>query len=152
VARANKQVTHYGYDSAERLIDSTTSVSDTVVGRFEYAYNHLGLRTTVTETLGLTPTLSSTWMETGSFEAASLTDPVSGVDQVVGTVQVETAAPIKGAFSARVPNTGNSYVREDFSGLNELFVSFYLKINALPSAQIQLAQISNGASVVGNSG
>jgi RHS repeat-associated protein len=143
VTRANKQVTHYGYDSAERLIDSTTSVSDTVVGRFEYAYNHLGLRTTVTETLGLTPTLSSTWMETGSFEAASLTDPVSGVDQVVGTVEVETAAPIKGAFSARVPNTNTSYLREDIADTDSLFISFYLRVTTAPGSNTRILQVSN---------
>lgn len=42
-----------------------------------------------------------------------------------------TSTPLKGSYSARVPNTANSYLREDFSSASDLYVAFYLRVDAL---------------------
>jgi hypothetical protein len=89
-----------------------------------------------------------TRLKDSTFEDGSLTG-ATGVDSTSGAVALETSAPLKGAYSARV-NGASSYLREDFSGANELFVSFYLKLNALPSGNVRIADISNGGTVVGN--
>jgi RHS repeat-associated protein len=149
VARANGAVTHYGYDRSNRLLHSTTMVSGTLIGHFQYDVDRQGLRTVVAETLPMSPTISTTRFETNSFETANLLDPVSGVDQVAGTVEIETAAPIKGAYSARVPNTSDSYLREDIANTDDLFVSFYLRVTALPSSNTRVLQIRNGSTTVG---
>src|SRR5258706_5113811 len=122
----------------------------TVAG-FQYQTNRLGQRTVVTDTLPLAPAISATRIKTISFEGANLIDPTTGADALsTAKPTLESSAPLKSAYSARIPNTGSTYLQENFSGVNELYVSFYLKLTALPAATTQIALISNGATPVGN--
>jgi hypothetical protein len=87
-------------------------------------------------------------IKTITFEGGSLTDPATGVDTVVNSVTLETSAPLKGSYAARV-NSTNGYLREDFSGVDELFASFYITLSAKPGSTARLALISNGGTSVG---
>ena len=73
----------------------------------------------------------------------------SGADSVVGTVSLESVSPLKGIYSARFPNVASSYLREDFTGVDEVFVSFYIKVNQAPSATSSILAVYNGSTRVG---
>jgi hypothetical protein len=111
---------------------------------------------TSTPTQGTTPTAtpsSGTRIKDITFEGSSLTDPISGADSVVGTVAPEMSKPLKGTTSAWVKNAGSSYVEERFSAVDDLFVSFYVRVNAIPTSstgEVRIALISNAGSSVGN--
>jgi hypothetical protein len=75
---------------------------------------------------------------------------VTGVDSTSGTVTRETSAPLRGSVSARIANAGSSYLQEGFTAADDLYVSFYLRVNALPSADTRIALISNGGTTLGN--
>jgi hypothetical protein len=84
-----------------------------------------------------------------TFEGG-LTGP-SGADSLSGSgVTLDTATPLKGAASARFANTASGYLTEDFVGVDELFVSFYLRLNARPASDARIAFISNAGTTVGN--
>lgn len=121
---------------------------------------------TPTATAGATPTRTPTATATSpaqpsptpspggaikdmTFESGSLTG-ADGGDRTSGTVVIESASPLKGAYSARVPNAGSSYVQEDFTGVDDLYVSFYVRLNAAPSSNLRIALISNSGTNVGN--
>jgi hypothetical protein len=44
---------------------------------------------------------------------------------------------------------GSSYGQENYSATDEIFISFYLKIAALPSGQVRLARIADQGTTVG---
>jgi len=109
----------------------------------------------VTTPLGGTGTSSTSFTVTGStrikditFENGSITDPTTGFDSKTGTVALETASPIKGADSMTVM-AASSYGQENYSATDEIFVSFYLRIAALPSGQVRLARIADQGTTVG---
>ncbi len=83
-----------------------------------------------------------------TFENGSLTDATTGADSIVGTVALETATPLKGAASVTV-NTTSGYLREDFTAVDELYASFYIRVNTL-GASARLALITNGTASVGS--
>ena len=85
-----------------------------------------------------------------TFEAGSLTDPVSGTDRSTGTVSLETTAPLKGGFSARFPNVASSYLEEAFTATDDVFVSFYVRLTALPTATPRIVLLSNAGVSVAN--
>jgi hypothetical protein len=77
-----------------------------------------------------------------TFENGSLLGP-SGADSKAGTVEVETAAPLKGAYSVTIPGTGTSYLEHKFPDADDVYVSFYVRLNALPASDVRLPLISN---------
>jgi hypothetical protein len=82
-----------------------------------------------------------------SFEAGSLTGS-SGATKVAtaATVGLETGAPLKGAWSARIPmGTAAAYLEETFSPTSELFASFYLRRGAPGTADVRIAQVVHGS-------
>jgi hypothetical protein len=97
-----------------------------------------------------TPAGASQRIKDITFEGGSLTDATSGADRVIGTVLLETVAPLKGAYSARIPNAAASYLEENFAGTDDLYVSLYVRLNAWPSASVRIVQISNAGATVGN--
>jgi hypothetical protein len=113
-------------------------------------------RVSVTTPLGGTGTSSTSFSVTGSstrikditFENGSITDPTTGFDSETGAVALETASPIEGADSMTV-TAGSSYGQENYSATDEIFISFYLKIAALPSGQVRLARIADQGTTVG---
>jgi RHS repeat-associated protein len=61
VARANGATTTSSYDDADRLTDLRTTVSSADVSRFQYTVDRLGQRTSATELLSTTRTISYTY-------------------------------------------------------------------------------------------
>ncbi len=84
-----------------------------------------------------------------TFEDGSLTHPTSGADTVTGGVTLNSTTPLKGAYSASLPNVSSAYLTENFTGVDEVYVSFYLKVNALPSSDARIAFFSNQGTTVG---
>ncbi|HSK11139.1 MAG TPA: hypothetical protein VK911_16270, partial [Vicinamibacterales bacterium] len=82
-------------------------------------------------------------------EGGTLTG-AAGADKAVGTVMLETAAPLKDAYSARVPNVASSYLQKLMTPTSDLYVSLYVRLHALPAAAARVVQISNAGTTVGN--
>jgi hypothetical protein len=89
-------------------------------------------------------------IKTMTFEAGTLNDPATGADTVRGTMTVETVTPLKGAHSARVAGVVDSYLEEDFTAAGDLYVSFYLRLVALPASDVRVVLLSSGGTTVGN--
>ena len=96
------------------------------------------------------PTSGGGVIKTMTFESGSLLDPATGADSANGTVVLDTTAPLKGTVSARVPGTSGSYLTEHFTPAGDLYVSFYLRLAAIPGSDTRIALISNGGESVGN--
>jgi hypothetical protein len=47
-------------------------------------------------------------------------------------------------------NSSTGYLTENFPPVDELYISFYIKINALPASSVRIAEIHNGSPMVGN--
>ncbi len=84
-----------------------------------------------------------------TFEAGALTG-TDGVERIVGTVLLETASPLKGRYSARIPNVGSSNLDTRFTATDDLYVSLYIRLNALPASDVRLVVLSNAGTSVGN--
>src|SRR6266545_4774477 len=153
-AALNSQlITNYRYDGADRLRALRSSEAGTTVSGFQYDTDRLGLRTTITETLPLSPTLSTTRIKTMTFNGGSLTDAATGADSTLPnptTLTLTTTGALKGGYSMVVPKIANSYLREDFTAANEVYVTLYLRVDALPSANTRLLQINNGTTGLGD--
>lgn len=85
-----------------------------------------------------------------TFEGASLTDPVTGADSVSGALVRETASPILGGGSVRVPNLSAGYLQEGFTAVPDLFVAFDLRLAARPATASRFLLISNQGTTLGN--
>lgn len=67
-----------------------------------------------------------TRLKDSTFEGGSLTG-TDGATTTVGTVNLETTAPIKGTYSANV-SLVSSYARYDFTAIDTVFISAYVKV------------------------
>ncbi|MEQ1757337.1 MAG: hypothetical protein ABL986_03390 [Vicinamibacterales bacterium] len=83
-----------------------------------------------------------------TFEGGTVEDLATGVDDVSGTVTIESSTPLKGSFAAKVA-VKSSYLIEEFPATPDLYMSFYLRLNTVPSSDVQLLRIMNGSSQVG---
>ncbi len=104
---------------------------------------------------GESGTSSNAFTVTGSsrikditLESGNVTDPTTGFDNKTGSVALETASPIKASGSVTA-TAGLSYGQENYPATDEIFISFYLRIAALPSGQIRVVRISDQANTVG---
>jgi len=88
-------------------------------------------------------------IKTITFESGSLLDASTGVDSTSGTVNLETTAPPKGSFAATIANNATGFLTENFSGVDDFYVSFYLKPASFP-AGARIALIQNSGTTVGN--
>ena len=89
-------------------------------------------------------------IKTMTFEGTSLTDPVTGADSVTGALVRETASPILGSGSVRIPNLSAGYVQEGFTAAPDLFVAFDLRLTARPLSSSRMLLISDQGTTVGN--
>ncbi|MEQ1758195.1 MAG: Ig-like domain-containing protein [Vicinamibacterales bacterium] len=112
------------------------------------AADGLTVSSPATVTFTITPPAGSGNVRAITFEGGALIHATSGADATSGTVSLETAAPLKGSYAARVA-TKSSYLEENFTAASDLYVSFYLRLSALPSSDVQLLRIMNGSSQVG---
>src|SRR6266545_564393 len=105
-AALNSQlITNYRYDGADRLRALRSSEAGTTVSGFQYDTDRLGLRTTITETLPLSPTLSSTRIKTMTFDGGSLTDAATGADSTLPnptTLTLTTTGALKGSSALTI--------------------------------------------------
>ncbi len=155
--------------STKQNLDSTTGLvvlaSDKTSKYYLHNYLDLGGVTpnptpSPTSTSIAPPTPTNTPTPTGpitsvpikdiTFEDGSLTHPTSGADSVTGNVALNNASLVKGVYSAVVANTGSSYLQESFTAVDDVYVSWYLKVNALPTSSTRIALISNSGTTVGN--
>ena len=72
------------------------------------------------------------------------------MDKAIGNVLLDNASVMKGIFSAHIPNYGATYLEQNFTGVNDLYLSFYLKLNGLPTSSTRMFLISNAGTTVGN--
>ena len=66
------------------------------------------------------------------------------------TLSLEHTSPLKERVSTRMSGTATSYVWEDFTAANSVYVAALLRVDALPSATAEIVTIRNGATTVGN--
>ena len=98
-----------------------------------------------------TPPPSPTRIKNITFEDGSLVHAASGADQVVGGVVLETISALKGNMSASFPNVSNAYLDQNFTDVDEIYISFYLLLNAVPASDTRILSIRlSGSSQIGN--
>jgi hypothetical protein len=100
-------------------------------------------------TAATSPPPGGTRIKTITFEDGSLTHPTSGVDSINGTVKLLSIDALKGIYSAQIANT-SAYLQETFADVDDISVSFYLRLDALPSADTRIVLLSNDGTTVGN--
>lgn len=93
---------------------------------------------------------SGTRIKDITFDQGSLTGP-GGADSVSGPVTLATgSATARGGSAAQVNGQGNAYLQEDFASADDLYLSFALRVDALPSSNVRLAMLANAGTTVGN--
>ena len=137
-----------GESTSSFTVDSSTQITATV------PVSATSGRIVVT-TAGGTGTSSTNFTVTEStriknitFENGSITGLTDGFDSKTGAVNLETASPIKGVDSMTI-TAGSSYGQENYTATDEIFISLYLKIAALPAGQVRLVRITDQGSSVG---
>ncbi len=148
-----------GATSASFNVTTTTAItvkSDTQITVNVPAGATTGL-VSVTTPLGGTGTSATTFTVTGSsstrikditFENGSIIDPTTGFDTKTGTVNVTKTSPLKGADSMAI-TVDTSYGQENFTATDELFISLYIKIGAVPAGQVRLVRVTDQGTSVG---
>jgi uncharacterized protein (DUF1778 family)/predicted RNA-binding protein with TRAM domain len=112
----------------------------------------------VTETPTSTPTATATSqvsirLKEITFENGALSHSTSGVDSVVvgtGSLAITTTGALRGDYAAQLVGGASTYLREDISASDELYVSFLIRLDETPSAGASLLRIYNGSTQVGN--
>ena len=82
-----------------------------------------------------------------TFESGSLTGS-SGFGSITGTPSLETASPLKGADSMTI-SAGTSYGTQTYTSTDEIFLSLYIRLAAIPSAQVRVVRITDAGTSVG---
>src|SRR5207247_1554316 len=77
---------------------------------------------------------------------ANLINGDTGVDKNPGNlVSQDSATPLKGRYSAHASAAG-AWLEEDFTNAGNLYVSLYVRLNAIPSSDMRVLQVLNGTS------
>ena len=58
--------------------------------------------------------------------------------------------PLKGQYAARIPNVTNAYLQENFAATADLYLAFYLRLEALPTSDVRIALLLNSGTSVGS--
>jgi hypothetical protein len=128
----------------------TSTATSTPVAATSTATNTpVAATSTATSTPTSPPTGGSQPIKTMTFESGSLVDPADGADRSIGTVALETASPLAGSYSATI-SEANAYLEESFTSSADLYLSLYLRVNALPSSDTRIVLVSNAGTSVGN--
>jgi PKD repeat protein len=86
-----------------------------------------------------------------TFESGSLVNAVDGVDSTSGSVSlISGGQQLKGLYSTRIPAATSSYLQQSFSAADDVYVSFSMRVNSLPSSAVRIALLSNAGTTVGN--
>src|SRR5690606_29791148 len=95
----------------------------------------------------------STRLKEVTFEDGSLTHVLTGVDTTIingGTLAIASTGALQGSYAAQLTGGASTYLREDISASDDLFVSFLVRLDAAPASGASLLRIYNGSSEVGN--
>ena len=57
---------------------------------------------------------------------------------------------LKGLYATRIPNATSAYLQENFAAVDDIYVSFYIRVNSLPASAVRIAMFSNAGTTVGN--
>ncbi len=96
-------------------------------------------------------TAGNTRIKDITFENGSLTDPTTGVDSIAGSVALASGGQqLKGLYAASIPNATSAYLQESFAAVDDIYVSFYIRVNNLPASAVRIAMFSNAGTTVGN--
>jgi hypothetical protein len=88
-------------------------------------------------------------IKTITFEDGALVHPTSGVDSINGSVTLITAGALKGAYSARIPSV-SAYLQEMFADADDIYVTLFMRLDALPGGDSRIVFFSNDGTTVGN--
>jgi hypothetical protein len=83
-----------------------------------------------------------------TFEDGQLVHPGSGATKIVGPVTLRTDGPVKGQYAAET--TANGYLEQKIAATPDLYASFYVTIDGLPSNNLRVIQLSSNGATVGN--
>lgn len=131
------------------LIPATTYTASLTGDIADRANNKLAPLSWTFTTAAL-PAPSATRIKNVTFEDGSLTHASSGVDAIKGSITLVTAGTLKGMYSARVPNVSSAYLEENVAATDDIYVSLYLRLDALPKSDTRILQIFNGSTTVSN--
>jgi hypothetical protein len=99
---------------------------------------------------GSTPTTARdcSYDRTMTFEQGTTTG-ANGANRTIGDVAVEAAAPLVGNYSASFPNAAHAYLDEPTTAVDDMTLSFDLRLRERPTVDVRLAVISSLISDVG---
>jgi hypothetical protein len=103
-----------------------------------------------TATPTATPPSGGTRIKDITFESGALINATMGVDSTSGSVTLNSSTPLKGSYSASLTNASSSSLQENFTAADDVYVSFALRIDALPSTSARIAFLSNAGTTIGN--
>ncbi|MEQ1758821.1 MAG: carboxypeptidase regulatory-like domain-containing protein [Vicinamibacterales bacterium] len=92
------------------------------------------------------PPPSPTRIKDITFEGG-LTDASTGFDKTTTGVALLTSSALRGTRSGTATS---GYFEESFTGVDDFYVSFYLRVNALTSGSPRILLIQNSGTTVGN--
>jgi hypothetical protein len=121
---------------------NTTSYTDTLPSEGPALYRVAAVNGAVQS--AYTAVVSGSRIKDLTFEdgTPSLVNSLTGATtNANGGMVQELASPLKGTYSARVPNRNNTYLEQTFPGADDLYVSFYVRLAALPTADMRIAQV-----------
>jgi hypothetical protein len=121
---------------------NTTSYTDTLPSEGPASYRVAAVNGAVRS--AYTAIVSGPRIKDLTFEdgTPSLVNALTGATTNANSGMVqEVASPIKGTYSARVPNRNNTYLEQTFAGVDEIYASFYLRLAAIPTADMRIAQV-----------
>jgi len=85
-----------------------------------------------------------------TFEDGSLTHPTSGTNRTIGSVQLSTSGALQGNSSARIPNAAQSYLDEPITPVDNVDVSFLVRVDTRPNVDVRLIVVSSFIADIGN--
>jgi PKD repeat protein len=86
-----------------------------------------------------------------TFESGSLVNATNGVDSTSGSVSLLSGGQqLKGQYSVGIPNATSAYLQQSFTAADDIYVSFYMRVNSLPGSAVRIAMFSNAGTTVGN--
>jgi hypothetical protein len=139
----------FGSVTSVTLPPDTATYTDTVAGEGQLFYRVKAVNTVGASAYSATVTNSRIKDITFEDGTPSLVNPNTGVDRNLnGRVVLQSLSPLKGLYSARVPNVDSAWVEQSFAGADDLYVSFYLRLGAVPASDERIVQVLNGTSTV----
>lgn len=138
--------------TAVTLASNTTTYTDTVVSEGPRFYRLKAINAAGES--GPSAAVTNSRIKDITFEdgTSNLVNANTGVDRnPSGKIVLQSSSPLNGAYSAHVPGVDAAYLEQNFAAADDLYVSFYLRLGAIPASDMRVLQLLNGTStVIGN--